>query len=125
MQRSEEAQYNGIGHQLRHQHDQPAQQLRRAEAYLLELLPRFGDQGWLQHQIVFEHRPLGEVAAEFNRYARTPLEVEDARLAALPISGSFDADDMEAFVAYVERLPGTRLRRTETRIRVLGESTAN
>lgn len=23
--------------------------------------------GWLQHKIIFEHRPLGDVAAEFNR----------------------------------------------------------
>ncbi len=28
-----------------------AQQLRRAEAYLLELLPRFGDSAWLQYQL--------------------------------------------------------------------------
>jgi transmembrane sensor len=77
--------------------------------------------GWLQHQIVFEHRPLGDVAAEFNRYARTPVDVEDAHLAALPISGAFDASDTQSFLAYVERLPGAKLQRLETRTRVLGD----
>jgi transmembrane sensor len=75
--------------------------------------------GWLQHKIVFEHRPLGEVAAEFNRYGRIPIEIEDETLRALPVSGTFDADDTESFVAFLERLPGVRVERTPTRIRVV------
>ena len=76
--------------------------------------------GWLQHKIIFEHRPLGEVAAEFNRYARIPVEVEDVELRALPISGTFDADDLDSFIAYLEKLPGVKVERTPTRIRVMG-----
>jgi len=75
--------------------------------------------GWLQHKIVFEHRPLGEVAAEFNRYGRIPIEIEDATLRALPVSGTFDADDTESFIAFLERLPGVRVERTPARIRVV------
>jgi len=74
--------------------------------------------GWLQHKIVFEHRPLGEVAAEFNRYGRIPIEIEDETLRSLPVSGTFDADDTDSFVAFLERLPGVRVERTPTRIRV-------
>jgi transmembrane sensor len=74
--------------------------------------------GWLQHKIVFEHRPLGEVAAEFNRYGRVPVEIEDATLRALPVSGMFDADDTESFVVFLQTLPGVRVERTPTRIRV-------
>ena len=74
--------------------------------------------GWLEHKIVFEHRPLGEVAAEFNRYGHIPIEIEDETLRALPISGTFDADDTDSFVAFLERLPGVRVERTPTRIRV-------
>ena len=81
--------------------------------------------GWLQHQVVFEHLPLGEVAAEFSRYARTPIEVEDAQLAELPISGAFDANDTESFLAFVERLPGAKLERSEARIRVRKGATSN
>jgi transmembrane sensor len=75
--------------------------------------------GWLQHQIIFEHRPLGDVAAEFNRYARIPLEIEDPTLRALPVSGMFDADDTESFVAFLQKLPGVRVEKTPARIHVI------
>jgi transmembrane sensor len=74
--------------------------------------------GWVQHKIVFEHRPLGEVAAEFNRYGSIPVEIEDAELRALPVSGMFDADDTESFVAFLQTLPGVRVEKTPARIRV-------
>jgi transmembrane sensor len=75
--------------------------------------------GWLQHKIVFEHRPLGYVATEFNRYASIPVEIEEAALRALPVSGMFDADDIESFVAFLQTLPGVRVEKTPTRIRVV------
>jgi len=75
--------------------------------------------GWVEHKLVFEHRPLGEVAAEFNRYSRTPVEIEDEELRTLPVSGMFDASDTESFVAFLERLPGVKVERTPKRIRVL------
>ena len=74
---------------------------------------------WLQHEIVFDHRPLGEVAAEFNRYGRIPVEIEDATLRALPVSGMFDADDTDSFVAFLATLHGVTVERTPTRIRVM------
>ena len=74
---------------------------------------------WTQHKIAFEHRPLGEVAAEFNRYGSVPVEIEDAELRALPVSGMFDAGDTESFVAFLKTLPGARVERTRERIRVV------
>jgi len=74
---------------------------------------------WLQHKIVFEHRPLGEIAAEFNRYGRIPVEIEDAALRALPVSGRFDAADTESFVAFLQTLPGVTVEKTPARIRVI------
>ena len=56
---------------------------------------------WLQRQIAFEQRPLGEVADEFNRYGSIPVEIDDAALRALPISGVFDAYDIDSFVAFL------------------------
>jgi transmembrane sensor len=73
---------------------------------------------WLQGKIAFEQRPLGEVAREFNRYSATPIEIDDAALRALPISGVFDADDIDSFVAFLQTLHGVRVERTATRIRV-------
>ena len=75
--------------------------------------------GWLQHQIIFEHRPLGDVAAEFNRYGSIPVEIEDAALRALPVSGMLDAEDTESFVAFLQKLPGVSVEKTPARIRVI------
>jgi transmembrane sensor len=75
--------------------------------------------GWVQHKIVFKRRPLGEVAAEFNRYGSIPVEIDDAELRLLPVSGMFDASDTESFVAFLESLPGVRVERTPKRIRVV------
>ena len=81
--------------------------------------------GWLQHKIVFDHRPLGEVATEFNRYGSIPVEVEDATLRALLVSGMFDADDSESFVAFLGTLPDVRVEKTPARIRVMSATPTN
>ncbi len=65
------------------------------------------------------YRPLGEVAAEFNRYGRIPVEIEDATLRTLPVSGMFDAGDTDSFVAFLATLHGVTVERTPTRIRVM------
>jgi len=79
--------------------------------------------GWTQHKIVFEHRPLGEVAAEFNRYGSIPVEIDDEELRVLPVSGMFDAGDTESFVAFLQRLPGVKVERTSALIRVIRAKT--
>jgi transmembrane sensor len=73
---------------------------------------------WLQQKIAFDRRPLGEVADEFNRYGSIPIEIDDAALRALPISGVFDAYDIDSFVAFLQTLDGVRVERTTARIRV-------
>ena len=73
---------------------------------------------WLQRKIAFEQRPLGEVADEFNRYGSIPIEIDEATLRALPISGVFDAYDIDSFVVFLQALDGVRVERTNARIRV-------
>jgi transmembrane sensor len=73
---------------------------------------------WLQHQIVAEDRPLGEIVEEFNRYARMSIEIDDPALRALRVSGRFDVYDTESFVAFLSSLDGVAVERTPTRIRV-------
>jgi transmembrane sensor len=75
-------------------------------------------EAWLQRKIAFEHQPLGEVADEFNRYVSIPIEIDDAALRALPISGVFDANDIDSFVAFLQTLDGVRVERTSARTRV-------
>ena len=74
---------------------------------------------WLQRQIAFEDEPLGQVAAEFNRYGPVTVEVDDEALRALPISGIVDAYDTDSFAAYLATLSGVIVQKTPTRIRVL------
>jgi transmembrane sensor len=74
---------------------------------------------WAEHKIVFKHRPLGEVAGEFNRYGNIQVDIEDAELRALPVSGMFDAGDTDSFVAFLQTLPDVRVEKTPKRIRVI------
>jgi len=73
---------------------------------------------WLHHQIVFEHESLAVVAAEFNRYTTTPIEIEKSALRELLVSGVFNVDDTESFVAFLRSLDGVDVEVTPTRIRV-------
>ena len=64
---------------------------------------------WLEKKIVFERRPLGEVAEEFNRYNAVPFTIDDPALRRLPISGAFDVADVESFAAFLQSLRGVRV----------------
>jgi transmembrane sensor len=80
--------------------------------------------GWLKRQIAFENLPLGEVALEFNRYGPIPIEIDDAVLRALPITGVFDPYDTDSFVAFLAVLNDVVVEKTATRIRVLSRASA-
>jgi len=73
---------------------------------------------WLQRQIVFEQRPLAEVASEFNRYSRVPIEIDDPDLAVLRISGVFNAYDTESFIGFLSRMDGVTVETDPDRVRV-------
>jgi transmembrane sensor len=55
------------------------------------------EEAWVAGRAIFERTPLREAVAEINRYARRPLQLGDASLAELPISGTFSVDDVDAF----------------------------
>jgi transmembrane sensor len=73
---------------------------------------------WLDKKVVFERRPLGEVADEFNRYNAIPIVIDDPDLRRLVISGSFDAADADSFVAFLRSLNGVRVERQPTDFKV-------
>ena len=76
-------------------------------------------ESWLRGQIAFEERPLGEVVAEFNRYAAVPIEMDDLSLRTLRVSGVFDDGDSASFLAFVQTLrKGVVIQRSANRIRV-------
>ena len=73
---------------------------------------------WVQRKVAFTERPLGEVAAEFNRYGAVPIVVQSERLRELPISGIFNAYDTDSFLAFIGRLDGVEIDRNSQRILV-------
>jgi transmembrane sensor len=73
---------------------------------------------WLRREIVFDHEPLENVAAEYNRYTSKPIEIATPALRGLQISGVFATDDTDAFIAFLRSLKSVRVEVTETRIRV-------
>ena len=58
-------------------------------------------ESWLEGQLIFEDRPLGEVAAELNRYSDRKIVIDDPSVAATPITGAFATGDVGAFVSAV------------------------
>jgi transmembrane sensor len=69
---------------------------------------------WRLGEIHFHGRPLGEVAAEIERYRRGKIVILDAALKALPVTGSFDLHDTDTILKAMElslpirvvRMPG-------------------
>lgn len=56
---------------------------------------------WQERRLIFENQPLSEVVAEFNRYNRRQLVIQDTNLANTRISAVFDADQPEALVRFL------------------------
>jgi transmembrane sensor len=75
---------------------------------------------WVQREIAFDQRPLGEVAADFNRYSAVPIVIQSDRLRDLAVSGVFSAYDTDSFIAFISRLDGAQIERSRDRIIVRG-----
>jgi transmembrane sensor len=73
---------------------------------------------WLQHQIVFEHAPLEQVALELNRYMSVPIVIESPELLKLQISGVLRVDDPDGLVEFLRTLKGVQVDVTKTAIQV-------
>jgi transmembrane sensor len=57
---------------------------------------------WTSGRLWFDRVTLDEAVAEFNRYNRQQLEIDDPRIAALRMGGAFDATDLYSFTAALE-----------------------
>jgi transmembrane sensor len=60
---------------------------------------------WRARRLVFPGNPIGEIAAEFNRYSKRSIRVEGDELRAHRMSGVFDADDPSPMLRYLEQDP--------------------
>jgi transmembrane sensor len=67
---------------------------------------------WTRRKLVFEHRPLGEVADELNRYNRERIDIESPQLRNQEITGVFEANNPESFTTFLATIPGVVVERT-------------
>jgi transmembrane sensor len=58
---------------------------------------------WRERRLVFVKAPLEEIVTEFNRFNRKQLRLADVEPEVRHYSGTFDADDPEALIAFLAR----------------------
>ena len=58
---------------------------------------------WRERRLIFRGETLEEVAAEFNRYLAKPIQIETEAARSKRIAGTFNADDPESFILFVEQ----------------------
>ncbi len=66
---------------------------------------------WTRRQLVFEHRPLGEVVDELDRDGRQRILIDSARLRARQVTGVIQLDDPGSLLEFLSDVPGVRIRR--------------
>jgi transmembrane sensor len=69
---------------------------------------------WTQGRLWFDRATLAEAVAEFNRYNRRQLVIDDPAIMSLHIGGAFDATDLDSFVAALQTF-GIQAVNTQTR----------
>jgi transmembrane sensor len=67
---------------------------------------------WRDGRLVFAATSLAEVADEFNRYNHQQLVISDPAVAAIRISGTFKASNVEAFVRLLKEAYGLKVEST-------------
>ena len=67
---------------------------------------------WTERRLVFEDATLDDVVAEFNRYSRQQLVVEDPELKKVRITAVFRSDDMETFIRALHAVSGLDVERS-------------
>ena len=83
-----------------------------------DLLPLLA---WHTGQAMFENSTLSSVVAEMNRYSTIKLEIDDARLANMKMSGVYRVGDNAHFARSLERLLPIKIRVADDRIELIGD----
>ena len=78
-------------------------EVKRGRVAREKSLPATDVLAWRQRRLVFFDATLTEVAAEFNRYNRVQVDVEDSAAQNKRISGIFDADRPQALIIWAAR----------------------
>lgn len=76
---------------------------------------------WHTGQALFENSALSSVVTEMNRYSTVKLEIDDARLANMKVSGVYRVGDNVHFARSLERLLPIKIRQADNRIELIGD----
>ncbi len=80
---------------------------------------------WTARRLVFDDEPLVVIVAEFNRYNRSRVIIVDDGLNTRRISGVFDANDPDEFIALLSSLESINVQRTADGHRTLARVVHN
>lgn len=72
--------------------------------------------GWRRGVLIFDGTTLAEAAAEFNRYSATKLVIPNPEVARLTINGTFQINNMKAFIDATQVVLGLKLEPRESEI---------
>ncbi|MGH8316661.1 MAG: FecR family protein [Steroidobacteraceae bacterium] len=67
---------------------------------------------WTKRQLVFAHRPLGEVVQEINRDGSEHIRIDSAALSAREVTGVIELDDQGSLLDFLADVPGVLIHRT-------------
>ena len=67
---------------------------------------------WRSRELQFRRTRLDEIIAEYNRYTRRHLVLEDEALASMKFTGTFNIDDPQALIAFLELTVGIQTDRS-------------
>jgi transmembrane sensor len=73
---------------------------------------------WTQKKLVFDAAPLSDVVAEFNRYSRQRLILEDATLEEVHISGVFAATSVDHLLQFLQERFDVEVEQQDEQIRI-------
>ena len=76
---------------------------------------------WHTGQAIFENSALSDVVQEMNRYSNIKLEVDDARISGLKVSGVYRVGDNTNFARSLSRLLPIEIRVVDDSIRLVGD----
>ncbi|WP_420469935.1 FecR family protein [Brevundimonas sp. FT23042] len=68
---------------------------------------------WTSGRLTFDGTPIAVAVAEVNRYTRQPIQLRDASISTIRVSGVFNAGDIDGFVAALRDLYSLEVRRSD------------
>lgn len=71
---------------------------------------------WRRGEVILDETLLADAVAEMNRYDKTPIVIDDPRIAQLPVSGIYRTGDSTGFADTVSRMYDLRIVQDDGRI---------